>query len=56
MSHAARKCERSGLRLGDDLIAALLLYDWPGNIRQLSHEITRVVDTLRGGEQHAEAA
>ncbi len=50
MSHAARKCERSGLRLGDDLIAALLLYDWPGNIRQLSHEITRVVAMASDGQ------
>ncbi len=48
-----RECERRDLHLGDDFIAALLLYDWPGNIRQLSNEIRRVVamssdgDTLR---------
>jgi transcriptional regulator with PAS, ATPase and Fis domain len=48
-----RECERRTLHLGDDFIAALLLYDWPGNIRQLANEIRRVVamssdgDTLR---------
>ena len=51
-----RFCRESGrrnLHLGDDFIAALLLYDWPGNIRQLMNEIRRVVamssdgDTLR---------
>ena len=29
-------------KLADDFIAALLLYDWPGNIRQLANEIRRV--------------
>jgi transcriptional regulator with GAF, ATPase, and Fis domain/tetratricopeptide (TPR) repeat protein len=48
-----RESERRDLHLGDDFIAALLLYDWPGNIRQLGNEIRRVVamasdgDTLR---------
>ena len=49
----SRECGRRGLHLGDDFIAALLLYDWPGNIRQLANEVRRVVamsadgDTLR---------
>jgi hydrogenase-4 transcriptional activator len=47
----SRKCRRSGLRLGDDLIAALLLYDWPGNIRQLSNEVRRVVAMAEDGRQ-----
>ena len=38
------------LRLGDDFIAALLLYDWPGNIRQLSNEIRRVVALASDGQ------
>jgi transcriptional regulator with PAS, ATPase and Fis domain len=42
LTRFARECGRTGLRLGDDLIAALLLYDWPGNIRQLANEIRRV--------------
>jgi transcriptional regulator with PAS, ATPase and Fis domain len=46
----SRECQRSGLRLGDDLIAALLLYDWPGNIRQLANELRRVVAVAADGE------
>jgi DNA-binding NtrC family response regulator len=45
-----RECGRTGLRLGDDLIAALLLYDWPGNIRQLANEIRRVTAMARDGQ------
>ncbi len=50
LTRYARECGRSGLRLGDDLIAALLLYDWPGNIRQLANEIRRVTAMARDGE------
>jgi DNA-binding NtrC family response regulator len=46
----ARECHRAGVRLGDDLIAALLLYDWPGNIRQLSNEIRRVIAMADDGQ------
>ena len=42
LARFARECGRSGLRLADDLIAALLLYHWPGNIRQLANEIRRL--------------
>jgi DNA-binding NtrC family response regulator len=50
VSQFSRECERSGLRVGDDLIAALLLYDWPGNIRQLANEIRRVVAMAVDGQ------
>ncbi len=46
----ARECGRAGVRLGDDLIAALLLYDWPGNIRQLANEVRRVVALATDGQ------
>jgi len=45
-----RECQRRNLHLGDDFIAALLLYDWPGNIRQLANEIRRVVALSSDGE------
>ncbi len=45
-----QECGRKGLRLGDDLIAALLLYDWPGNIRQLANEIRRVAAMATDGQ------
>ncbi len=50
VSKFAREFDRAGLRLGDDLIAALLLYDWPGNIRQLSNELSRVVAMATNGQ------
>ena len=56
LARYARECHRTGVRLGDDFIAALLLYDWPGNIRQLANEMRRVVamaddgQTIRSGD------
>ena len=43
LTRFSAECQRSGVRLGDDFVAALLLYDWPGNIRELANEIRRVV-------------
>ena len=50
LTRFARECGRSSLRLADDLIAALLLYDWPGNIRQLANEIRRVAAMATDGQ------
>jgi DNA-binding NtrC family response regulator/tetratricopeptide (TPR) repeat protein len=50
LTRCAAECGRKGLRLGDDLIAALLLYDWPGNIRQLANEIRRVAAMSADGQ------
>jgi DNA-binding NtrC family response regulator len=46
----SRESGRPRLRVSDDLIAALLLYDWPGNIRQLSHELHRIVAVAEPGQ------
>jgi two-component system response regulator HupR/HoxA len=46
----SRECGRTGVRLGDDFIAALLLHHWPGNIRQLANEIRRVVAMAADGD------
>ena len=46
----AAECGRSGLRLGDDFIAALLLFDWPGNIRQLANEVRRAAAMSGDGQ------
>jgi DNA-binding NtrC family response regulator len=43
LTRALRECGRQGVRLGDDFVAALLLYDWPGNLRELANEIRRLV-------------
>lgn len=50
LAKASRQCGRTGLRLTDDFVAALLLYDWPGNIRELSNEIARVVALASDGD------
>jgi transcriptional regulator with PAS, ATPase and Fis domain len=58
----SRECQRRHIHLADDFIAALLLYDWPGNIRQLANEIRRVIamaadgDTLRSSSLSPEIA
>src|SRR5687767_90215 len=33
----------TGLTLGDDALEYLLLYPWPGNLRQLANEVHRMV-------------
>jgi two-component system response regulator AtoC len=41
-----RACKESGrrhLNIGADFVAALLLHEWPGNIRQLANEVRRAV-------------
>jgi len=39
-SHEARK---GTIRVGEELMEHLVLYSWPGNIRQLNNEISRMV-------------
>jgi DNA-binding NtrC family response regulator len=50
LTRYARESHRANVRLDDDFIAALLLYDWPGNIRQLANEVRRVVAMAHDGE------
>lgn len=40
-------------RIGDDAIAVLQMYDWPGNIRQLRNNVERLL-ILAGGEAGSE--
>ncbi len=35
--------DKPGLRVAEETLEYLLLYNWPGNVRQLSHEIRRFV-------------
>jgi transcriptional regulator with PAS, ATPase and Fis domain len=50
LTRYAAECGRKNIRLADDLIASLLLYDWPGNIRQLANEIRRVAAMATDGQ------
>jgi DNA-binding NtrC family response regulator/tetratricopeptide (TPR) repeat protein len=43
LEHFASRSGKAGLRLTQDAIDALTVYDWPGNVRQLRNEIERVV-------------
>ena len=55
---AARAAERFGLegvRLSDDLLAALAGRPWPGNVRELENLVTRLVAESDGGELTAAA-
>ena len=51
LAKASAECGRTGVKLGDDFVAALLLYDWPGNIRELSNEIRRAVALADDGDR-----
>jgi transcriptional regulator with PAS, ATPase and Fis domain len=46
----SRECGRNGLTLGDDFVAALLLHDWPGNLRELANEMRRTVAMAADGD------
>jgi DNA-binding NtrC family response regulator len=46
----SRECGRNGLKLGDDFVAALLLHDWPGNLRELANELRRTVAMATDGD------
>jgi transcriptional regulator with PAS, ATPase and Fis domain len=50
LTRYSRECGRKGLRLSDDFVAALLLYDWPGNIRELVNEVRRAVAMANDGD------
>jgi DNA-binding NtrC family response regulator len=50
LAKSATECGRTGVKLADDFLAALLLYDWPGNIRELANEIRRAVALADDGD------
>ncbi len=46
---AVTESSRRNITIGDDVVAALLLYDWPGNLRQLSNELRRMIALAEDG-------
>src|SRR5262249_23520910 len=38
-----QRVSRKGLQFSDEAIEVLCNYDWPGNVRQLEHEVHRLV-------------
>ena len=54
-----RECARIGRpvpNLSDEAVEHLLLYTWPGNVRQLLNEVKRVLGTLPAGTEITPAA
>jgi DNA-binding NtrC family response regulator len=43
LTRYARELDKGDLRLAEETIEYLLLYKWPGNVRQLANEIRRMV-------------
>jgi DNA-binding NtrC family response regulator len=45
----SREAQRTGLRLAEETMEYLILYRWPGNVRQLANEIRRLVALAESG-------
>lgn len=45
----SRESEKSGIRVADETLEYLVLFDWPGNVRQLANEIRRLVALAESG-------
>ena len=50
LSEYSRKYNRSMYSISDDVLALLMAYDWPGNIRELRYSIERAVILNDGDE------
>jgi DNA-binding NtrC family response regulator len=43
LDRCSREAHKSGLRIADETLEYLILYRWPGNVRQLANEVRRLV-------------
>jgi DNA-binding NtrC family response regulator/tetratricopeptide (TPR) repeat protein len=44
-----REAQKAGLRIAEDTMEYLILYAWPGNVRQLANELRRLVALAEAG-------
>ncbi len=49
LEQACVEFDKSGVRISDEAVEHLMLGSWPGNLRQLKHEIRRVVALAESG-------
>jgi DNA-binding NtrC family response regulator len=49
LDRCALECGKQGLRLAEETVEYLVLYRWPGNIRQLANEMRRIVAFVDSG-------
>jgi hydrogenase-4 transcriptional activator len=49
INHFAGKFGRDGIRISPEAMDLLMVYDWPGNVRQLLNEIQRVAARAEAG-------
>lgn len=45
----SRDAQKTGIRLAEETMEYLVLYNWPGNVRQLANELRRVVALTESG-------
>jgi DNA-binding NtrC family response regulator/tetratricopeptide (TPR) repeat protein len=49
LDKCSREFQKTGLRLSDETMEYLILYKWPGNVRQLANEVRRMVALAESG-------
>lgn len=49
LDKCSRESQKTGLRLAEETMEYLILYRWPGNVRQLANEIRRMVALAESG-------
>ena len=49
LEQACRQFDKTGIRMSDEAVEHLMLGRWPGNLRQLKHELLRVVAVADSG-------
>jgi DNA-binding NtrC family response regulator len=49
LDKSSRDSHKTGIRIADDTMEYLILYKWPGNVRQLANEIRRMVALAESG-------
>jgi DNA-binding NtrC family response regulator len=49
IDRASRESQKTGIRIAEETMEYLVLYRWPGNVRQLANEVRRLVVLAESG-------